>query len=109
MLYRTCDVREYSEMGPLLAFAVACLGVSFRNKNTWVDKPHAKIKVIAKGPVCPELVRLHVIELKEVALMMLALESKRNLPGDCAEVKVVRGFSGNCPPQGPICPWARPA
>ena len=58
-------------MSPLWALAVPVLSVAFGAKDTWVGKPHAKIQVVAKGPITPELVRLHVVELKEAAIMLL--------------------------------------
>ena len=58
-------------MSVLWALVVPVLSVSFGAKDTWIGKPHAKIQVVAKGPVSPELVRLHVMELKETAVMLL--------------------------------------
>lgn len=58
-------------MSALWTFVLPVLGIVFGAKDTWVSKPYAKIQVVAKGPIAPELVRLHVIELKETAIMLL--------------------------------------
>tara|TARA_B110001450_G_C17549258_1_gene451940 strand:- start:117 stop:446 length:330 start_codon:yes stop_codon:yes gene_type:complete len=58
-------------MSALWTLIVPVLGVAFGARQTWIGKPHAKVQVVAKGHVSPELVRLHVIELKETAIMLL--------------------------------------
>lgn len=59
------------QMSTLWTLVVPVLGVVFGARQTWIGKPHAEVQVVAKGHVSPELVRLHVIELKETAILLL--------------------------------------
>ena len=54
----------------LHSFCVA-FGVAFGAADKWATKPRAKIQVVAKGHISPEFVRLHVIELKKTAAVLL--------------------------------------
>ena len=57
---------------PFLWVLVPTLAVQFGGRDTWTTKPYAKITVIARGPIAPELVRMHVVEMRQsvYALMM---------------------------------------
>ena len=50
---------------------VPTLAVQFGGRENWATKPYAKVTVVARGPVAPELVRMHIEEVKlSIATMM---------------------------------------
>lgn len=50
---------------------VPTLAVQFGGRDSWATKPYCKVTVVARGPVAPELVRMHVEEVKlSIATMM---------------------------------------
>ena len=56
---------------PFLWCLVPTLAVQFGGRDAWASKPYAKVTVVARGPVAPELVRMHVLEVKQSVQAML--------------------------------------
>lgn len=80
---------------------VPTLAVQFGGRENWATKPYCKVTVVARGPVAPELVRMHVEEVKlSIATMMghhpnledsidnVAVEIKRRILVDDEEASI---------------------
>lgn len=59
---------------------VSALAVKFGKQETWASRPVAKIKVVARGAICPSVVQVHLIEAKQAVVAML--EGRRGFKGD---------------------------
>jgi hypothetical protein len=55
----------------MLSLLTPALDVQFGRRDTWVTKPYAKVTVVARGTIAPELVRMHVLEVKQSVHAML--------------------------------------
>ena len=55
----------------LVGLLAQALAVQFGRRDVWNTKPYAKITVVARGTVSPELVRMHVLEVKQSVHLML--------------------------------------
>jgi len=43
---------------------VPAMAVSFGGRDNFTTKPYCKVTVVARGPVAPELIRMHIEEVK---------------------------------------------
>ena len=55
----------------VLSLLAPALAVQFGGRDTWITKPYAKVTVVARGAIAPELVRMHVLEVKQSVHAML--------------------------------------
>ena len=47
------------------------LAMQFGPRDSWTTKPYAHVTVVARGTIAPELVRMHVLEVKQSVHAML--------------------------------------
>ena len=59
-------------MAALLLWVLApALAMQFGPRDSWTTKPYAHVTVVARGTIAPELVRMHVLEVKQSVHAML--------------------------------------
>ena len=50
---------------------IPALAVQFGGREVWATKPYAKVTVVARGTVAPELIQMHVLEVKQAVHAMM--------------------------------------